>query len=47
MAWMADLMDALGQDRPKRHGLVTGKIGRISPQPLREGGKGEPIQNNG
>jgi hypothetical protein len=45
MAWMADLMEALGQDRPKRHGLVTGKTGRFSRQPLQKGGKGEPIQN--
>jgi hypothetical protein len=25
MAWMADLMDALGQDSPKRHGLVQAR----------------------
>jgi hypothetical protein len=23
MAWVADLMDALGQDRPKRHGRLN------------------------
>jgi hypothetical protein len=44
MAWMADLMDALGQDRPKRHGRQAKSTGLRSNR-LSMAANGEPVQN--
>jgi hypothetical protein len=44
MAWMADLMDALGQDSPKRHGRQAKSAG-LRRNRLSMAVNGAPVQN--